>query len=290
MARVVLYTAPWSKSAGLYDKLATVVASRSGEFSMVNAASEAAKSAGLTSLPAVQVWMNGNLVGQMSGQINDVKLVNLLDTIDCKTAGQVSAGRLRSSLISAMAGHGDVGSALEQFKRTVEQQMRGGSADAEDIKLLARGTLFRMLSNDTLDDKIRHAIKGFLAGSSRLSLDTALSLYGAEFVSFDLHTLSNEKTWEAQSLRPCRTVLELMMTAMGPMDNDVLDIRSKLQLLLDRKPTSTVIPKVVLIRRGGLPRRLLNGKWMWEGPHWSMRNKKQIKTGHSSRMFDRIGA
>ena len=290
MSRVVLYTAPWAKGTALQEKLAGVVSSRLGQLQVVDAASKEAKAVRLPSLPSLHVWKHGELVGQISGQITEAKLVNLLEKIDVFGEGAFSMTRLRCALREATTGRGDLRSALNQFRQTVEEQMRGGSADPLDIQLVAKGSLHLMLQNESLKHEVREVITQFLNGKCVECLDIALRLYAEEFVSFNIHTLSNEKTWEAQSRRPCRQVLELIMASMGPLNHDVLSARSKLQILLDRRATSPVIPKIVRLRRGGLPRRLLNGKWMWEGPHWSIRNKNQIKTGHSTRMFDKIGA
>jgi hypothetical protein len=288
--RVVIYSAPWARDAAvLRDRLVSRFPA-AGVY-VVDGTSPHARGLGLKSLPCVHVWVDGQLQGRLSGgEISDQKVALLLTVSHPETPHAGSVTSLSADLTEEMEGgmRSTVVDLVAAFRRLVEEQMRGGSARPNDMCLLARADLY--LVRESSSSHSRDLIERFLSGDVQGSLEKALTMYGEEFVTFDPITLASEQPWEADTNRPHRRILELMMKSLDPVHPAVIKTRASLEVLLDRKTTRPVIPKRVYIRSGGLPRRQLNGRWTWEGPHWSVYNKNQIKTGHAGSLFDRIGA
>jgi hypothetical protein len=86
-----------------------------------------------------------------------------------------------------------------------------------------------------------------------------------------------------------RDLLVCAMNCVNEKENQLILCKFKYLTLDGFKPTP-MKQRYLQRRRGGLPRRLLNGKWLWEGPHWSIKNKNSMKSGFNSNAFDKISS
>ena len=247
--------------------------------------------ANMRSLPTVQLWGQSGLQREWRGG----QLVNAINELSNHTKRSNMAGSLLSiqqSIEKAITNSSwkSLNDLVQVYTPLVNKMMRSGTASNDDIRLKAKAELLVHVNRKDASVDERKVASFLHAGKLVEALDQALQLYGTEFVSFNVSKLDQESFWEAQTNRPMRTTLVLLMQTIGPQHEAVINAKGKLRLLLDAQPSAPLFNKKLYPRRGGLPRRLLNGRWLWEGPHWSIKNKNQIKTGHQNSLFDRVGS
>ncbi len=133
------------------------------------------------------------------------------------------------------------------------------------------------------------AVRCFLNGDQATGLEHAMRNYKAEFDRIGPEGVLTMQWWEEKKKRPNKEILTLMMQSLGPLNPLTIQTQAKLQGDIQKLPHTSLQPRYLEQRRGGLPRRLLNGKWMWEGSHWSIKNKNKMGSGYETNMFDRVG-
>jgi hypothetical protein len=113
------------------------------------------------------------------------------------------------------------------------------------------------------------------------SLDIALKEYKNELLisnpekSFALSRLDDE------SSRPAFSFLSQLLASLGPKHPQTVRTLSHMRATVGDEATPFK-PRIIQKQHGGYPVRLNNGKWTWQGPHWSRHNNRTWKTGYSS--------
>ena len=147
-----------------------------------------------------------------------------------------------------------------------------------------------LVANQLRDMKhVHESVRIFLNGDHAKGLAQAFFNYKNEFTRIGPQDVLTMPVWEEKKKRPHKEILTLMMQSLGPLNPLTIETQAKLKGEHDNLPHTPMQPRYLERRRGGLPRRLLNGKWMWEGSHWSIKNKNKMGSGHESNMFDRVG-
>ena len=253
----------------------------------------------IRSLPSIQIWEGSKLLRTLSGSqvhtdsvkalLADVQVAPVLDSRE-EARKQL---QLQIDQLATMTNKGSLSTlkaTLKSFGALVEHQMRAGTATQEDIRLMSTANLWIAYKSKSTEVAAKEALKPFFKGEHQKAFELMLQSYANELTALSPAEHQAETEWEAISHRPIRFILTDMMTSLGPMNSAVLEARGKLSVLLDRKQSTPLYNKKLHPRRGGLARRMLNGKWKWEGPHWSIKNKNTIRTNHHGSLFERVGS
>lgn len=170
-----------------------------------------------------------------------------------------------------------------------EMRLRMGATDPKELQSLAFDELKAKAQMSRLTKKTRDAVQTYLGGNQAEGIKKILLLYKAEFEKADPQSILSTPAWEEAKKRPNKEILTLMLQGLDPQNPLVLETQAKLRCLFTTEVVTAMKRRYLEARRGGLPRRLLNGHWMWEGSHWSIKNKNKMGSGYESNMFDRIG-
>lgn len=112
------------------------------------------------------------------------------------------------------------------------------------------------------------------------AIDIAFAEYKREVEGLDAEAVLVSSKVDDERNRPAFSFLSQMMASLGPRHPDTL--RAMGMLASVSGPVTPFKLRVIQKRHGGYPVRLNNGKWTWQGPHWSRHNNRTWKTGYSS--------
>lgn len=112
------------------------------------------------------------------------------------------------------------------------------------------------------------------------AIDIAFAEYKREVEGLDAESVLVSSKVDDERNRPAFSFLSQMMASLGPRHPDTL--RAMGMLASVSGPVTPFKLRVIQKRHGGYPVRLNNGKWTWQGPHWSRNNNRTWKTGYSS--------
>jgi hypothetical protein len=112
------------------------------------------------------------------------------------------------------------------------------------------------------------------------AIDIAFAEYKREVEGLDAESVLVSSKVDDERNRPAFSFLSQMMASLGPRHPDTL--RAMGMLASVSGPVTPFKLRVIQKRHGGYPVRLNNGKWAWQGPHWSRHNNRTWKTGYSS--------
>ena len=141
-------------------------------------------------------------------------------------------------------------------------------------------------SNSTLDElaNTNHILRSALDMFNSNRVDEALSLsleaYANEMSECDPRAVLTTSLPCNESTRPSYTFLSMLLSSLGPSHPGVISTLAEMQAMGDE--ATPFKPRVVQKQHGGYPVRLNNGKWTWQGPHWSRKNNRTWKSGFSS--------
>ena len=127
---------------------------------------------------------------------------------------------------------------------------------------------------------LARALEMFNSNDLRGALEIALDEYKREFESADESELMKSPRNNSESSRPAFSFLSSLLASLGPRHPETLLTLSKMQSIGEE--ATPFLPRAIRKRHGGYPVRLNNGKWTWQGPHWSLNNNRTWKTGYSS--------
>ncbi len=127
---------------------------------------------------------------------------------------------------------------------------------------------------------LQTSLEHFHRNDIKHAIDIALDEYQKEHEERgSLATLMSSKN-EDEKLRPAYSFLSQMMASLGPHHPETAGALARLESLSG--PATPFKVRVIQKQHGGYPVRLNNGKWTWQGPHWSRPNNRTWKTGFSS--------
>lgn len=131
-------------------------------------------------------------------------------------------------------------------------------------------------SNETL----KSSLFLFQSNDIKQALDLAFQEYTRELEQTSADSTLSLSRSENDASRPAYSFLTELMGSLGPQHPDTVDTLARLESLTG--PASHFKVRVIQKQHGGYPVRLNNGKWTWQGPHWSRHNNRTWKTGYSS--------
>lgn len=138
-------------------------------------------------------------------------------------------------------------------------------------------SLDRVVSrNETLSE----ALELFRANDVEAALRISLSEYKKEFNSMDHYMTLNSSHGNEEASRPAFTFLSEIIASLGPRNSLAISAIAEMQSVGEE--CTPMNPRLIRRHHGGYPVRLNNGKWTWQGPHWSRRNNRTWKTGYAS--------
>ena len=143
------------------------------------------------------------------------------------------------------------------------------SQSFNSLKNLAEG-------NSRLGESLEH----FDSNDIPRALEIAVEEYRVELQSYDTRNILTNSKASDESARPAFAFLSSLLASLGPKHPETI---KTLGLMRSTHPEATPF-KIRKIQKshGGYPVRLNNGKWTWQGPHWSRHNNRTWKTGYSS--------
>ena len=150
-------------------------------------------------------------------------------------------------------------------------------------RIMSKNTLIEGNRLDELgrrNQKFASALELFNANDINGALQIALKEYSTESTSQHPRDLFTCSKAEDELNRPAYSFLSELLRSLGPNHPETLATLAKMShSVAESEPFK---PRVIKKRHGGYPVRLNNGKWTWQGPHWSRYNNRTWKTGYSS--------
>jgi hypothetical protein len=134
------------------------------------------------------------------------------------------------------------------------------------------------ISNGNL--RLQKALEMFNDNDIPGAISIAVDEYKTEFRSSDPEAVFVYQRSVSEMNRPAYSFLASMLASLGPRHPETISALAAMRSGCDE--ASPFKPRVIAKRHGGYPVRLNNGKWTWQGPHWSRSNNRTWKTGYSS--------
>jgi hypothetical protein len=132
----------------------------------------------------------------------------------------------------------------------------------------------------SINSSLARALDLLNSNETKAAIDIAIHEYKAEFDQYDNTDSFVKSKSDYEIARPAFSFLSSLLSSLGPRHPDTI---AALALLRAGRDEATPFkPRVIAKRHGGYPVRLNNGKWTWQGPHWSRPNNRTWKTGYSS--------
>ena len=131
-------------------------------------------------------------------------------------------------------------------------------------------------NNPKLDRALELLESNDIEGALRIGIDE----YKKELESLDLKLVFTRSRSSDGITRPSFHFLREMIGSLGPTHPAGIAALAEIQQLSEE--ATPFKPRVIKKRHGGYPVRLNNGKWTWQGPHWSRTNNRTWKTGYAS--------
>ena len=130
------------------------------------------------------------------------------------------------------------------------------------------------------NDRLKESLDLFEGNNVGRALEIALQEYRIEFQGHDACETLKPSPRDARSNRPAFEFLSSLLASLGPQHPETV---KTIALMRSTHPEATPFKqRIVQKSHGGYPVRLNNGKWTWQGPHWSRHNNRTWKTGYSS--------
>jgi len=131
------------------------------------------------------------------------------------------------------------------------------------------------------NSKLSQALELFESNRIPESLNIALAEYRNEVEERNPEQSFVSSRLEDESARPAFSFLSQLLASLGPKHPETVKALSVMRATVGEEATPFK-PRVIQKQHGGYPVRLNNGKWTWQGPHWSRHNNRTWKTGYSS--------
>lgn len=112
------------------------------------------------------------------------------------------------------------------------------------------------------------------------AIEIAMNEYKKEFDGQNMAAVFVSGSTVSDEGRPAFSFLSSMLASLGPRHPETASAIAMLRTITQE--ATPFKPRRVEKRHGGYPVRLNNGKWTWQGPHWSRGNNRTWKTGYSS--------
>jgi hypothetical protein len=130
------------------------------------------------------------------------------------------------------------------------------------------------------NERLKESLELFDSNEVPRALEIALQQYRVEFESHHSEDILSSSKTANESARPAFTFLSSLLASLGPKHPETI---KTIALMRSTHPEATPFkPRVIQKSHGGYPVRLNNGKWTWQGPHWSRHNNRTWKSGYSS--------
>ena len=154
------------------------------------------------------------------------------------------------------------------------------------------GSLFRCCSTFSLkptrsldalagnNAQLKKSLELFASNNVTESVAIALKAYQDEFLFTDSETILTSSSNQDRINRPCFWFISELLGSLGPHHPETASTIARMSLISEM--SSPIKLRVIQKRHGGYPVRLNNGKWTWQGPHWSRPNNRTWRTGYSS--------
>jgi hypothetical protein len=127
---------------------------------------------------------------------------------------------------------------------------------------------------------LSEAYERFQANDVETAIRISIAEYRREFVEADHCSSLTSDGASDEAKRPAFTFLADMIASLGPRNEMAISAIAEMKSV--GEVARPFIPRVIRRQHGGYPVRLNNGKWTWQGPHWSRRNNRTWKSGFSS--------
>lgn len=145
---------------------------------------------------------------------------------------------------------------------------------------VGRGSAFKLEEVASTNPELTKALNMFNENNIRGALDIALTEYKTEFAATDPHQSMQSLLNPKHSRRPAFTFLSSLLSSLGPQHPETVATLAEMNSI--GQTSSPFKIRTIRKRHGGYPVRLNNGKWTWQGPHWSRFNNRTWKSGFSS--------
>ena len=130
------------------------------------------------------------------------------------------------------------------------------------------------------NSQLEKALEKFNSNDVRGAISLAVEEYKSEFRSMDPSLVFQAQRSVSDIDRPAYSFLSSMLASLGPRHPETVSALAAMRTVFDE--STPFKPRIIAKRHGGYPVRLNNGKWTWQGPHWSRSNNRTWKTGYSS--------
>lgn len=130
------------------------------------------------------------------------------------------------------------------------------------------------------DPKLDRAVELLESNDIEGALRIGIDEYRKELESSDLKLVFTRSRSSDGESRPSFKFLTEMIGSLGPTHPAGIAALAEIQQLSEE--ATPFKPRLIKKRHGGYPVRLNNGKWTWQGPHWSRTNNRTWKTGYAS--------
>ncbi len=128
--------------------------------------------------------------------------------------------------------------------------------------------------------RLKESLARFDSNDVSRALEIALEEYRAEFQTHQTEDILTTSKSSDESARPAFMFLSSLLASLGPKHPETV---KTLALMRATHPEATPFKlRTIQKSHGGYPVRLNNGKWTWQGPHWSRHNNRTWRTGYSS--------
>jgi hypothetical protein len=148
------------------------------------------------------------------------------------------------------------------------------------VSSVSRGPAMKLDSLASMSPELTKALNMFNENNIRGALDIALRQYKTEFEKIDPDQSMLSSFSGKQSLRPAFTFLSSLLSSLGPRHPETVATLAEMSSIGETSSPFKI--RTIRKRHGGYPVRLNNGKWTWQGPHWSRYNNRTWKSGFSS--------
>jgi len=129
---------------------------------------------------------------------------------------------------------------------------------------------------------LKQSLELFESNRIQDSLEIALREYHSESSNTPSERIFVSSRREDESNRPAYAFLSSLLASLGPKHPETIRTLALMKSTSEEEEATPFIPRIIQKRHGGYPVRLNNGKWTWQGPHWSRHNNRTWKTGYSS--------
>jgi hypothetical protein len=162
--------------------------------------------------------------------------------------------------------------------KSFAQRLTKSSNPPSSLRAYSSSISLQKLSVNNI--KLKESLELFESNEVPRALEIALEEYRLEFQSQNAENILLSSKPVDESTRPAYTFLSSLLASLGPKHPETI---KTIALMRSTHPEATPFKlRIIQKSHGGYPVRLNNGKWTWQGPHWSRHNNRTWKLGYSS--------